>query len=127
MSPRAFRNPALVIGLILTIALVATGLLSLIWTPYNPLVMAIADRLKGPNLHHWLGTDQFGRDVGSLLMRGAANSLYVGIIFGRGRLSSRAGALGTVSAAMRGSIVDEAIMRSADFTFAFPAVLTATS
>lgn len=121
---KALRHPALVVGLVLTIALLAAGGLSLVWTPYNPLLMAIADRLKGPSAHHWLGTDQFGRDVGSMLMRGAANSLYVGILSVGGGVIGGA-ALGTFAAAVRGSIIDEAVMRSADFTFAFPVILTA--
>jgi len=124
MSRRPLRHPTFVIGLILVGALVGLGLLSLVWTPYNPGIMAIADRLKGPSIHHWLGTDQFGRDVGSMLMRGAANSLYVGIVSVGVGLLAGAG-LGTVAAATRGSLFDEAIMRTADFTFAFPAVLTA--
>lgn len=118
------RRPALVVGLILTALLILIGLLSLVWTPYNPLIMAIADRLKGPSLRHWLGTDQFGRDVASMLMRGAANSLYVGIVsVGAGLLAGAT--LGTIAAATRGGLLDEAIMRASDFTFAFPAVLTA--
>jgi peptide/nickel transport system permease protein len=121
---KALRHPALVIGLILTIALLAAGSLSLVWTPYNPLLMSIGERLKAPSAHHWLGTDQFGRDVGSMLMRGAANSLYVGILSVGGGVLGGA-ALGTFAAAVRGSIVDEAVMRSADFTFAFPVILTA--
>lgn len=119
-----WHRPGLMIGLVLTALLIAAALVSIVWTPYNPTVMAIADRLKGPSLRHWLGTDQFGRDVASMLMRGAANSIYVGVIsVGFGVIVG--GALGTIAAAARGSVLDEIIMRAADFTFAFPAVLTA--
>lgn len=119
-----WQRPGLAIGVVLTALLIAIALLSLVWTPYNPTLMAIAERLKGPSARHWLGTDQFGRDVASMLMRGAANSIYVGLIsVGFGVIVG--GGLGTIAAAARGSLVDEIIMRSADFTFAFPAVLTA--
>jgi peptide/nickel transport system permease protein len=124
MMRSILQRPGLSIGLVLTSLLIAVALMSLVWTPYNPLIMAIADRLKGPSLKHWLGTDQFGRDIASMLMRGAANSLQVGIIsVGFGGIVG--GALGTIAAASRGSLLDEAIMRTSDFTFAFPAVLTA--
>lgn len=117
-------RPGLMIGLVLTALLIGAALVSIVWTPYNPTVMAIAERLKGPSARHWLGTDQFGRDVASMLMRGAANSIYVGVIsVGFGVLVG--GALGTLAAATRDSILDDIIMRTADFTFAFPAVLTA--
>jgi peptide/nickel transport system permease protein len=118
------KHPGITVGACLAFVFIAAGLISLIWTPYSPFIMAIGDRLKGPSTHHWLGTDQFGRDVGSLLMRGAANSLYVGLLaVGCGLLAGLG--LGAFAAARRGSLFDEAIMRSADFTFAFPAVLTA--
>lgn len=119
-----WHRPGLMIGLGLTSILIVTALVALVWTPYNPTLMAIAERLKGPSARHWLGTDQFGRDVASMLMRGAANSIYVGVLsVGFGVIVG--GALGTLAAATRGSILDEIIMRAADFTFAFPAVLTA--
>jgi peptide/nickel transport system permease protein len=97
------------IGLVLTALLIGAALLSIVWTPYNPTLMAIAERLKGPSARHWLGTDQFGRDVASMLMRGAANSIYVGVIsVGFGVVVG--GALGTIAAATRDSILDD--MRS---------------
>ncbi|MCX7225134.1 MAG: ABC transporter permease, partial [Burkholderiales bacterium] len=71
----------------------------------------------------WLGTDPFGRDVASLLLVGARNSILVGLIAVSIGLAVGT-ALGLLSAA-RGGWLEELIMRLADFTFAFPAILSA--
>jgi len=120
---RVLRQPSLAIGAVLTLAIVAVALLSLVWTPYAVTDLRIPQRLQGPSAAHWLGTDQFGRDVLSMLMVGAQNSLAVGCVavsvgLGFGVL------LGALSASLRGWL-DEMLMRTADFAFAFPAVLSA--
>ncbi|MCA0425736.1 MAG: ABC transporter permease, partial [Proteobacteria bacterium] len=65
-----WRHPSLVIGLAIVGLVVATALVSLLWTPYPPTKMSMAERLQGPSAAHWLGTDHFGRDVLSMLMVG---------------------------------------------------------
>ena len=85
--------------------------------------MNIPGRLQSPNAHHWLGTDPFGRDVASLLLVGARNSILVGVIaVGIGLIVGTA--LGLLAAARRGW-TEEFIMRLSDFGFAFPAILSA--
>jgi peptide/nickel transport system permease protein len=117
------QRPALVAGAIITLLLAAIALVSLLWTPYPVTTMNMAARLQGPSAAHWLGTDQFGRDVLSMLMAGARISFAVGFVaVGIGLTIGVA--LGLLAAA-RGGIIDEAVMRFADFTFAFPAVLSA--
>jgi peptide/nickel transport system permease protein len=119
----ARRHPALVVGAVLTCALVAVALLSLVWTPYPVNAINIARRLQPPSALNWLGTDQFGRDVLSMVMIGSRNSFAVGFVaVGIGLTFGVA--LGAFAAAKRG-IVDDIVMRLADFTFAFPAVLSA--
>jgi len=85
--------------------------------------MSIMDRLEAPNLRHWFGTDQLGRDVLSQLLAGAKTSVGVAL------LSVIIGALvgvplGLMAAARRGA-VDELIMRGNDLIFAFPSLLLA--
>jgi peptide/nickel transport system permease protein len=85
--------------------------------------MDLPSKLQPPGSAHWLGTDAYGRDIVSLLLVGARNSILVGVIavgIGLGLGT----ALGLLAAARRGW-VEEAIMRLADFTFAFPAILSA--
>lgn len=124
MIARALRHPSFMVGLVVTSLVVATALVSLVWTPHDPAVMRIMSRLRPPSALNWFGTDQFGRDVLSMLMVGARNALLVGVV-AVGIGISIGVILGMVAAHQEGSLADEIIMRSCDFTFAFPAVLTA--
>ena len=120
---RALRNPSFVIGAILTLLLLAAAALSYVWTPYSPYDMNLEAKLQAPSLAHWLGTDAYGRDVASQLLVGARSSILVGVIaVGIGLIVGTA--LGLLAAARRGW-VEEAIMRLADFSLAFPAILSA--
>jgi len=120
---RALRHRSFVIGAALSLLLVLAAALSLVWTPWSPYEVDIANKLAGPSGKYWLGTDPYGRDVVSLLLVGARNSILVGVIaVGIGLTIGTA--LGLLAAARRGW-VEEFIMRLADFTFAFPAILSA--
>jgi peptide/nickel transport system permease protein len=115
-------NAALIVGGILTAILIATALLSLVWTPEVPTRVRIAMRLKAPLDAGLLGTDHFGRDVLSLLMVGAWNSLAIAwpaVLLG----AAIGTAIGTAAAAWKG-LADEIAMRVSDVVFAFPAVLS---
>lgn len=120
---RAFRHRSFVVGAALTGFVVGMALLSLIWTPYSPTAINIRRRMQMPSADYWLGTDPFGRDVLSLVLAGAQNSLTVGLLAVGGGLVLGC-ALGLLAAARRGWI-EELVMRFADFTFAFPAILSA--
>lgn len=120
---QALGHRGFVIGGLLSVLFLAVALLSLVWTPHAVTDLNIAGKLQGPSAAHWLGTDHFGRDLVSMLMVGATNSVVValvavGIGLGLGV------PLGALAAARRGWL-DEAIMRIGDFTFAFPALLSA--
>jgi peptide/nickel transport system permease protein len=120
---RARRHPSFVLGAALTLLMIGAALLSLFWTPYPPAEIDIPKKLQGPSAAHWLGTDSLGRDILSQLLVGAQNSIAVGVIaVGIGLAVGVA--LGCVASARRGWL-EELIMRGADFTFAFPALLSA--
>ncbi len=120
---RALRHKSFAIGAALVLLLVATALLSYIWTPYSAAELDIPNKLAPPSAAHWLGTDSLGRDIVSLLIVGSRNSIAVGFIaVGIGIVFGAA--LGLLAAARRGW-VEELVMRFADFTFAFPALLSA--
>jgi peptide/nickel transport system permease protein len=116
-----YRNFA--IGGALSALVVVAALISLVWTPHSATVLAIKLRFQTPNWSHWLGTDHYGRDVLSMLMVGAQNSLVVGIVAVGIGLGIGVG-LGLLASARRGW-TEEIIMRFSDFTFAFPAILSA--
>ncbi len=120
---RALRHRSFVLGGVLTLALIAAALVSLVWTPWSPYEIDMALKLKPPTSAHWLGTDPLGRDVASLLLVGARNSILVGVI--AVGIGLTVGALLGLLAAARRGWVEEAIMRLSDFTFAFPAILSA--
>ena len=114
---------ALVIGGALTLGLIAVAVLSTVWTPEVATRVRVAMRLKAPLELGLLGTDHFGRDVLSMLMAGAWNSLA--IAFPAVLLGALIGIIiGSTAAALRGWF-DEVAMRAADVVFAFPAVLSA--
>ena len=120
---KARRHKSFMIGGALVALLIATALLSLVWTPYAAAEIDVPNKLQAPSAAHWLGTDSLGRDVVSLLIVGARYSIAVGLIaVGIGITAGVA--LGLFAAARRGW-VEEVVMRGADFTLAFPALLTA--
>ncbi|MBB3179608.1 ABC transporter permease [Variovorax sp. Sphag1AA] len=120
---RALHHRSFVVGGVLTLLLLLAAAISLVWTPWSPYEMDIANKLQNPSAAHWLGTDAYGRDVASLLLVGARASILVGVIaVGIGLVVGAA--LGLLAAARRGW-VEEAIMRFADFSMAFPAILSA--
>lgn len=120
---RPFRNINFTLGFLIISTILFTALLSLIYTPYDPNRMNLSERFLPPNGDHWLGTDQYGRDILSRVMRGALNSIVVGLVavsigMGFGVL------LGSLAAFYR-RWVDEIIMRISDVLYGFPAVLSA--
>ncbi|MEQ1684220.1 MAG: ABC transporter permease [Burkholderiaceae bacterium] len=120
---RALRHKSFAIGGALVLLLIATAVGSFVWTPYPAADLDIPNKLQLPSAAHWLGTDSLGRDIVSLLIVGARNSIAVGVI-AVGIGIAFGVALGLLAAARRGW-VEEAVMRFSDFTFAFPALLSA--
>ena len=120
---RALQHHSFVLGAVLTALLIAAALLSFVWTPGSAYDMNMDAALQPVSAQHWLGTDAYGRDVASQILIGARASIAVGLI-AVGIGLALGVALGLIAAARRGW-VEEVIMRLADFTFAFPALLSA--
>ena len=120
---RARQHRSFMVGAVLSLLLVFTATLSLVWTPWSPYEMDLPHKLLPPSAAHWLGTDVYGRDVASLLLVGARSSILVWVVaVGIGLVVGTA--LGLLAAARRGWM-EETIMRLSDFTLAFPAILSA--
>jgi len=123
MNGAARRNFSLIAGAAISGCFLAIAVTAQFWTPYDPGVLSIVDKLRAPDGHHWFGTDQLGRDVLSMIMAGAQTSVGVAL------LSVAIGSLlgvpaGLLAAARRGAI-DELVTRGNDLIFAFPALLLA--
>ena len=117
-------KPGLIIGSFLSIIFIGLAFFSFIWIPYDIEALEISNKLKNPNLNHWLGTDHFGRDILSMIMMGARTSIAVALLaVGIGVVIGVP--LGLFSAARRGSFIDEVIMRGNDLIFAFPSLVIA--
>jgi peptide/nickel transport system permease protein len=120
---RSIKNVNLIIGGTLVLAILVTAGLSSFYTPYDPNRMNMAKRFQPPGADYLLGTDQYGRDILSRVMKGAVNSLVVGWVavgigMGFGVL------LGSLAAFWRGW-KSEGVLRLMDVLYGFPAVLSA--
>lgn len=121
---RIRRSPPLLLvagGLLVLLCLIA--LFAPIVSPYEPTAQSVVQRLKGPSALHWLGTDQFGRDVLSRIIYGMRASLVSSAVAVAAALLL-GGALGLM-AAYFGGLVDRIGMRVMDVLFAFPVMLLA--
>ncbi|WP_204115409.1 ABC transporter permease [Shimia biformata] len=118
------RSRSLILGAVLCVVVVATALISFIWTPYDITQMDIPNKLQTPSLTHPFGTDHFGRDILSMIMIGARTSLAVALV-AVGIGMGLGVPLGLWAAARKGGWTDEIIMRGNDLVFAFPALVIA--
>ena len=89
--------------------------------PYDPQAFHTTVRLQGPSADHWLGTDQFGRDLLSRLFFGARSTIAFGV--GATMISVIAGSLIGVTAGVVGGWIDSVIMRGLDGMLAVPDLL----
>jgi peptide/nickel transport system permease protein len=122
-APRRRRRVplSLVFGAGLLAAIIVLALAGPALSPYDLDAMQLDVRLAPPSAAHWLGTDEFGRDVLSRILNGAQTSLVMG--FGATLVSLAFGVpLGLVAGYYRG-VVDETIMRVVDIMISLPPII----
>lgn len=119
------KNKMALVGLGILVILVLLALFADVIADYDTVVIKqnLANRLKGPSAEHWLGTDEFGRDIFARLVHGARVSLKVGII-AVGISIVLGGILGAL-AGFYGGRIDNIIMRIMDVFLAVPSILLA--
>ena len=119
------KNKMALVGLGILVILVLLALFADVIADYDTVVIKqnLANRLKGPSAEHWLGTDEFGRDIFARLVHGARVSLKVGII-AVGISIILGGILGAL-AGFYGGRIDNIIMRIMDVFLAVPSILLA--
>jgi peptide/nickel transport system permease protein len=110
-------------GYVSGVLLIATIVLAPYVSPLSPTDVAPSHQFLPPSIAHWLGTDQFGRDVFSRLLWGGRMSLLGASI--ATMIAVVAGSLIGAGAAGFGGRVDRILMRGVDVSMAFPAVLVA--
>ena len=121
---RLARNPLALLGLGIVVALVLMAIAAPLLATHDPYAQALAERLQPPlSPGHWLGTDEFGRDIWSRLVYGARITLYIVLlvtvtapVFGL--------VIGTV-AGYYGGWTDRILMRLTDIFLAFPRLILA--
>jgi peptide/nickel transport system permease protein len=118
VKSRGATSGGVIFGLFVFMALAAPLL-----TPYDPIRLNVVESLEPPSARHWLGTDQFGRDVLARVIYGARVSMAMGVV--AVTISVVLGlALGLVSGYYCGT-VDLLVMRLVDVMLAFPGILLA--
>ena len=111
------------IALAVVILFILTAIFAPVIAPYDPLQQSILQVNRLPSAEHWLGTDQFGRDVLSRMIYGSRNSLIFGLL--SPVFAAFFGTILGVSAGYFGGWVDRIISRVVDMLMAFPELLLA--
>ncbi len=117
------RQPLGTFGLVLVLIIAVTGLSAELIAPYNPTANDFGAMTEAPSASHWLGTDQFGRDLLSRIIYGARTALIVGLssAFVGGSLGLVLG----VASAYVGGMIDMIMQRVFDVVMAFPLIIMA--
>lgn len=108
---------------IVLLLLVLAGALAPVLSPYRYDAQDLAHSEQSPSTEHWLGTDEFGRDVATRLMFGTRMSLTIGVLSISASLA--AGILLGCLAAYYGGLVDTVISFLSDLSWSFPEILLA--
>ncbi|MDO8882426.1 ABC transporter permease, partial [Pseudotabrizicola sp.] len=116
-------RPSTQIAFVVVIIFILVAVLAPLIAPYDPLRQSMLRINQTPTAQHWLGTDQFGRDVLSRLIHGSRNSLIFGLL--SPVFAAFFGTILGVAAGYFGGIVDRVISRIIDMLMAFPELLLA--
>jgi len=111
------------IGAAVLIFYVAVALISLVWTPYDPLTPGVGDGYDAPSSAFLLGTDRLGSDMLSRLMVGARYNL--GITLTAVAIALSVGTTIGVIAGYHGGAIDTVVLRAVEIFQAFPGLLFA--
>jgi peptide/nickel transport system permease protein len=110
-------------GGVIIFLMVLTALFADVLAPYDPYEIKQALQFRPPSLEHWLGTDEFGRDMLTRLIYGARIALFIGLT--TAFLGSTVGAILGVISAYLGGKVDLIMQRVMDVLLAFPLLILA--
>jgi peptide/nickel transport system permease protein len=117
------REPLGAFGMLIVLIMAVTGLSAELIAPYSPTANDFAAMTEAPSWAHWLGTDQFGRDLLSRIIYGARTALIVGLT--SAVVGGFAGLVLGVASAYFGGRLDLVFQRVFDIVMAFPLIIMA--
>jgi peptide/nickel transport system permease protein len=117
------HHGSFVVGAAMVAVVLLCALLADVIAPYSPFDTASLANLQPPSTAHWLGSDEFGRDILSRIIYGARISLQVAVI-SVGIGMTLGSAIGLI-AGYYGGLLDGVLMRLLDVLWSFPAILLA--
>lgn len=120
---RLVRNHVGFVGFLLCVLVLAFAAFAPWFATHDPLAQSIRERFQGPSGAHWLGTDNFGRDLWSRILFGYRTS--IGTAVGAVAIATIVGGAAGLTAAYVGGWTDRVIMRLMDVLLAFPIILLA--
>ena len=123
MKKNKHTNAYFISGAAITVLFIILMLIGLIHTPYDPNAMNGAEKFSSPSFSHIMGTDNFGRDIFSRVLKGISMTGLVAV-----STVAIGGSIGTITGAVTGyygGLVDEIVMRINDALNGFPSILIA--
>ena len=120
---RLRKNRLAVMGLAILAVLVLCAIFADFIAPYPYDKQDYLAVLQGPSWNHWMGTDEYGRDIFSRVIYGSRISLYVGFISLSG--GALMGCIVGSIAGYFGGRVDDIIMRVMDVLNGIPRIVLA--
>lgn len=120
---RLLRSPQGALGCLIVGLILVAVVFGSLFTQYGPEDMQPLARYKDPSAEHWLGTDQYGRDILSRLLDGARSTVVMAVA--ATFIGTLAGAILGTGSAYLGGRADEFIMRTNDAVMAIPSLLMA--
>ena len=120
---RLLRHRLAAAGGVIVLGLILVAILAPALAPHDPIAQNLRETYRPSSGGHWLGTDEFGRDILSRVIYGARVSLLVGVV--SVGIGLTAGTVAGLVAGYLGGRLDNAVMAVMDVLLAVPGVLLA--
>jgi len=117
------QRPLGAAGAVIVVVMILAAVFADFIAPYNPLATDYGAMLSAPDAHHWLGTDEFGRDVLTRIIYGARTALFVG--FASAVIGATIGLVIGVASAYFSGWIDLIMQRIVDVFISFPLIILA--
>ena len=123
MMKRKQHSAYFYVGAVITAVITIMAVVGLFWTPWDLTAMDPSAVYQPPSWQHFFGTDNFGRDIFSRVMKGVSTTYTVSLC--TVALGASVGVLVGALTGYFGGVVDSVLMRANDALTAFPSILLA--